>query len=168
MTSKDPTAELADEFSSPGATPTKWADGSERLKKAEIYWLSTVRPDARPHVTPLIGLFLDEAFHFCTGPTERKAKNLAANPHVVVTTGDNAIDKGMDLVVEGDALRVTDGADLQRVADEYAAKYDWQFTARDGAFFNDQGGEAFVFRVVPSKAFAFGKGEPFSQTRWRF
>ena len=49
------------------------------------------------------------------------------------------------------------------------AKYgeDWRFTVRDGTFHHDQG-YALVFRIEPEKAFGFGKGEQFSQTRWRF
>ena len=42
------------------------------------------------------------------------------------------------------------------------------FTVRDGAFLNPEGGEAVVYEVRPKTAFGFGKGEPYSQTRWRF
>jgi len=56
---------------------------------------------------------------------------------------------------------------LQRLADQWKAKYDWHFDVRDGAFYGD-GGRAEVFEVRPTKVLGFGKGEPFSQTRWRF
>ncbi len=46
------------------------------LEASEIFWLSTVRRDGRPHVTPLPAMWLDGALHFCTGPEEQKAKNL--------------------------------------------------------------------------------------------
>ncbi|MGI8588804.1 MAG: pyridoxamine 5'-phosphate oxidase family protein [Chloroflexia bacterium] len=168
MALENPVAELHPQFSSPGATAPEWAEARGRLEKAEIYWLVTVRPDARPHVTPLIAVWLDGALYFCTGPGERKAKNLAHNPHCVLTTGSNALNEGFDLVVEGDAVRVSDEARLQRLAEKYAAKYDgWHFTVRDGAFYGD-GGEAWVYEVTPTTVFGFGKGEPFSQTRWRF
>ena len=39
----------------------------------------------------------DDALYFTTGRTERKAKNLAQNPHCVVTTGCNVLD-GLDVV----------------------------------------------------------------------
>jgi len=42
------------------------------------------------------------------------------------------------------------------------------FTVRDGGFWSDDGGNALVFEVRPMKAFGFGKGDRFSQTRWRF
>ena len=80
MTDREPITELDPRFSSAGATPTSWSEGCERLEEAEVYWISTVRPGGRPHVTPLLGVWVDGALHFCTGPDERKAKNLAHNP----------------------------------------------------------------------------------------
>lgn len=169
MVGKEPVAELQPQFSSDGAITTAWAEGRERLEKAEVYWLSTVRPDGRPHVTPVVSVWLDGALYFCTGPGERKAKNLARNAHCVITTGCNALSEGLDLVVEGDAVKVNGEAKLQRVADGYASKYGrpFHFTVRDGAFYGE-GGEALVYEVTPTTAFGFGKGESFSQTRWRF
>jgi nitroimidazol reductase NimA-like FMN-containing flavoprotein (pyridoxamine 5'-phosphate oxidase superfamily) len=171
MTDKGPVAELEPQFSSDDATPTPWAEARERLQKAEVCWLSAVRPDGRPHVTTLVSAWLDDALYFATGPSERKAKNLAHNPHCVITTGRNVLE-GLDLVVEGDAVVVSDEPRLQRVANRYASKYDprFQFTVRDGAFYGEDAerGPAVVYHVTPTKAFGFGKGESFSQTRWRF
>jgi hypothetical protein len=67
-------------------------------------------------------------------------------------------------------MKVSDEAKLQRLANEYLSKYgdDWRFTVRDGAFLNEARGEALVYEVTPTKAFGFGKGKPFGQTRWRF
>jgi nitroimidazol reductase NimA-like FMN-containing flavoprotein (pyridoxamine 5'-phosphate oxidase superfamily) len=170
MAVKDPVAELNPQFSSADATPTLWVEARERLEKAEVYWLSTVRPNGRPHVTPLIAVWLNGALYFCTGASERKAKNLACNPHCILTTGCNTLHEGLDLVVEGDAVQVSDEARLQRVAETYTAKYgpEWHFTVRDGAFHGDQGNVALVYEVTPTTAFGFGKGKSFSQTRWRF
>jgi nitroimidazol reductase NimA-like FMN-containing flavoprotein (pyridoxamine 5'-phosphate oxidase superfamily) len=169
VTTQNPVAELHPQFSSDDATATAWAEGQTRLAQAEVFWLTTVRPNGRPHVTPLIAVWLDGALYFCTGPAERKAKNLAGNAHCILTTGTNALNEGFDLVIEGDAVRVSDDAKLQSIADAYESKYgsDWHFTVRDGAF-HSGGGEALVFEVAPTTAFGFGKGEPFSQTRWRF
>ncbi len=162
-----PSGALDRRFSSEDATTVAWERGRKTLERAEVYWLTTVRADGRPHVTPLIGIWLDDAFHFCTGPEEQKAKNLERNAHVVVTTGCNALGEGFDVVVEGDAELVHDEARLQQLADLYRTKYGWEFSVRDGAFLGD-GGRALVFAVVPDKVFGFGKGEPYSQTRWRF
>jgi nitroimidazol reductase NimA-like FMN-containing flavoprotein (pyridoxamine 5'-phosphate oxidase superfamily) len=164
----EPAAELEPRFSSDDATATPWSVAYEQLEQAQVYWLSTVRPDGRPHVTPLIAAWLDGALYFCTGPAERKAKNLAQNPHVVVTTGSSAM-QGLDVVLEGEAVPFHDEPTLQRLADLIATKYNgfWTFTVQDGAFYGD-GGRAVVYAVAPSTVFGFAKGDTFSQTRWRF
>jgi len=169
MTATTPTTELNPQFSTPEATATTWPDGRKQLEQGEIFWITTVRPDGRPHVTPLIAVWLDGALYFCTGPEERKAKNLAHNARCILTTGSNAYDSGLDVVVEGDAVQVRDDAQLQRIADAYVAKYgeEWRFTVREGVF-SHQGGDAWVFEVAPVTAFGFHRGERFSQTRWRF
>jgi nitroimidazol reductase NimA-like FMN-containing flavoprotein (pyridoxamine 5'-phosphate oxidase superfamily) len=174
VTRTTPAPELDPRFSSAGATPTPWTEARDFLEKSEVYWLTTVRPDGRPHVTPLIAAWLNGALYFVTGPDERKAKNLAVNPHVVLTTGNNAIGEGLDLVVEGEAVPVRDEAKLQRFADALATKYGppFIFTVRDGAFFGE-GGEIYerprlAFEVAPAAVFGFRKGASFSQTRWLF
>jgi hypothetical protein len=171
MRQAEPTAELHPDYSSPQAAATSWAEATQQLEQAEVFWLSTVRPDGRPHVTPLLAVWLDGALYFCTGANERKAKNLAHNPHCILTTGRNALNEaGLDLVVEGDAARVTDDARLGRVAGLYEAKYGsgWHFDVDNGAFKGQEGNVALVFEVAPATAFGFGKGNIFSQTRWRF
>ncbi|MEU6553379.1 pyridoxamine 5'-phosphate oxidase family protein [Streptomyces sp. NPDC046915] len=180
---QEPRTDLDTRYSSPGATATPWAEAVSRLEEAEIFWLSTVRPDGRPHVTPLMAVWMDGALHFATGARERKGFNLAANPHVVLTTGTNAYGEGRDLVVEGEAVRVTDEQRLAELAAAWEAKYGpgWHFEVRDGAFSTarttaapppteeaDDAGRALVFEVSPRTAFGFGRGEAFSQTRWRF
>jgi len=168
MAPGNPTADFGAQFSEPGATPTEWVDARRRLEEAEVFWLSTVRPDGRPHVTPLLSVWHDESAYFCTGATERKAKNLAENAHCILTTGSNDLQEGLDLVIEGDAERVVDDVVLQRLADAWEAKYgsDWHFEVDDGAFHAD-GHAALVFEVAAVTVFGFAKGE-YSQTRWRF
>jgi general stress protein 26 len=172
MAGTEPVAELDPQFSSDGATATPWAEAIQTLEQAEIFWLSTVRPDGRPHVTPLLAIWLEGALYFCTGASERKARNLASNAHCILTTGCNGLDEqGLDLVVEGDAVLIRDAARLQQVADLYEAKYgsDWHFTVRDdGAFLGNDGNVALVYEVAPVTAFGFGRGTTFSQTRWHF
>jgi Pyridoxamine 5'-phosphate oxidase len=163
-----PNTELDARYGEPEAQPVPWEQAQDALTAAPLFWITTVRPEGRPHVTPLIAVWHDGALHFTTGAEERKGRNLAANPAVVLTTGTNALHSGTDLVAEGDAVRVTDDADLQRVADAFLAKYgeEWHFRVADGAFQHGSG-EALVYRVAPSTVFAFGK-DPYSQTRYRF
>lgn len=148
-----------------------WPDARELLVRAELSWLSTVRPDGRPHVTPLPAVWHDGAPHIGTGPDERKARNLAANPHCVLTTGKNEHWAGVDVVVEGVARRVTDEDVLRELAAAWTAKYGefWTFDVADGMFQHAGGGGALVFRIEPVVAFAFTKGKgSFGQTRYRF
>ncbi|WP_110945820.1 pyridoxamine 5'-phosphate oxidase family protein [Streptomyces avicenniae] len=165
---REPVTELDARYSAPGAAPTPWPEARALLAAAEISWLSTVRPDGRPHVTPLLTVWLDDALHFTTGPHERKAHNLTANAHCVLTTGGNALLTGLDLVVEGIARLVRDDAELRRIADAFEAKYSaaWHFDVADGTL-RHEGVTSVAYRVAPVTAFGFRKGE-YAQTRWRF
>ncbi|MEO5952255.1 MAG: pyridoxamine 5'-phosphate oxidase family protein [Chloroflexia bacterium] len=165
-TNHDPITEVDPRFSDNNAPATPWPEASGLLKSAKIYWLTTVRPDTRPHVTPLYAIWLDNAFYFCTGATERKAKNIAQNPHCIVTTGCNTVE-GVDVILEGDALPITDDATLQTLAAKYLSKYNWPYEAHDGALYTE-GNRAEVYKIAPTKAFGFAKGGTFSQTRYTF
>jgi nitroimidazol reductase NimA-like FMN-containing flavoprotein (pyridoxamine 5'-phosphate oxidase superfamily) len=168
MTVNEPATELDARYSDEQATATPWDHARERLEAARLYWVVTVRPDGRPHITPALAVWLDQAMYFSTGPEERKARNLDANPQCALLTGCNDLDQGMDLVVEGRAVRVRDHGTLQRLADAWESKYgeDWHFEVRDEAF-HHAAGEAHVYEVAPAVSYGFGK-DPFSQTRWTF
>jgi predicted pyridoxine 5'-phosphate oxidase superfamily flavin-nucleotide-binding protein len=164
----NPVTTLDERFSAPAATATPWEQTQQALETAQLFWITTVRADGRPHVTPLVAVWLDGALHFSTGAGEQKAVNLDLNPRVTLVTGCNSWDRGLDIVVEGEAVRVTAQATLERLAEAWRGKWDgsWQYEARDGAFHHDRG-TALVFAVAPVKVLAFGKA-PFSHTRHRF
>ncbi len=164
----EPTTELDGRFSDPDTSPTSLDDTIQTLETAELFWITTVRDDGRPHVSPLVAVWLDGAIHFSTGSEEQKAVNLRSNQHVILTTGCNQWDRGLDVVIEGDAVQITDDEALQRLADAWRRKWDgrWQFEARGGYFHHDVG-TALVFAVAPTKVLAFGKGT-FTHTRHRF
>jgi len=164
----DPTPKLDSRFSDPRAEPTAWVDVVQALERAELYWLTTVRAAGRPHVTPLIGVTERSTMHFCTGLREQKARNLEQNASVALTTGNNSWAQGLDVVVEGSAVRVTARDALQRLADAYEAKYgsDWHFDIGDGVFGEGEDAAA-VFQIAPSKVLAFAK-DPHGQTTFRF
>ena len=163
-----PRTELDARFSAPAAQPTSWEDTLEAIKQAEIFWISTVRTNSRPHVTPLVAVWLDDALHFTTGAGEQKARNLASNPHVALTTGANDWQSGLDVIVEGEATRVTDARQLERLAAAWARKWDgrWDYEVGQDGFEHDAG-TALVFAVRPTKVLAFTKGG-FTHTRHRF
>ncbi|GHH95045.1 pyridoxamine 5'-phosphate oxidase family protein [Streptomyces capillispiralis] len=176
-----PTTELDSRYSSalnprPGAgdvTATEWAEAQRHLEAAEIFWVSTVRPDGRLHVTPVIAAWHDGVLYFSTGREEQKAKNLAHDAHCAVTTGGNALGKGLDLVVEGEAEPVTDPALLEEVIAAHETKYGPHITSPEGTFHglgdSFRRGDAVVFAVPPATAYGFGREDGvFSHTRWVF
>lgn len=164
-----PTIELDGRFSDPDAAPTDWATTVDILEEAQLSWITTVRADGRPHVTPLVAVWLDNAAHFSTGPGEQKAVNIARNPSVTLTTGCASWDQGIDVVVEGVAARVTDDALLRRLAAAWRTKWngEWDYDVSSNGFAHPGGGEANVYRVEPHKVLAFAKGT-FAHTRYRF
>ena len=165
----EPATKLDTRFSDPDAVVTEWDETRRVLETAELFWISTVRSDGRPHVTPLVAVWLDGAIHFATGATEQKAVNLSRNPHVILTTGCNQWDRGLDVMVDGDAIQLTEDDMLERLATVWATKWDgrWDYKVRNGTFHHKGGGAALVFSVTPTKILAFAKGT-FSQTRYRF
>jgi general stress protein 26 len=167
VTGIEPTAHLVAEFSDQDATALPWSDVVEVLESSEMFWLSTVRRDGRPHVAPLPAMWLDGKLHFCTGAHEQKAKNVEANARCALTTGSNSYRSGLDVVVEGVAARVTDIGMLARLARRWKDKIDWVFEVGDGVFLDTEapGHAALVFAVTPSKILAFKKA-PYSQTRY--
>ncbi|MBB4934024.1 general stress protein 26 [Lipingzhangella halophila] len=164
----DPVAELDERFSEPDAAPPPWSEVVHILSRSEMFWLSTVRRTGQPHVTPIPAMWLDGALHFCTGAEEQKARNLAFDARCVLTTGTSDFRSGIDVVVEGTAARVTEGELLLRLAAMWKAKLDWDFEVVNEGFQHPGGGAgALVFGVTPDKILAFGKGQPYSQTRYR-
>jgi PPOX class probable F420-dependent enzyme len=165
-----PVTTLDRRYSDPRATAAGWDQTREALETAELFWVSTVRADGRPHVTPVVAVWAEGAVCFSTGADEQKYANLRANPHVVLTTGCNRWDRGLDVVVEGEAIRVTGEDTLKRLAAAFTAKWDgrWQYEVRDGCFHHPGGGAAMVFAVTPAKVFAHTKGDPFGATTHKF
>jgi hypothetical protein len=134
-----------------------WAWATERLASSRGYWLSTTRPDGRPHVTVVWGVWLHDAFLFATFAQSRKARNLAANFNCVVCPdqADEAV------IVEGVAEQVIDPARCGQFHAAYATKYQEEIDP-------DQ---CIIYHVRPRVAFAFisdAIAYPRSATRWTF
>jgi hypothetical protein len=141
-----------------GTLPWSWAE--ERLRDAPIYWIATVRPNGRPHVTPIWGVWVDGAFWMEGGPRTRRFQNLALNPAVVVTLerGDDAV------ILEGDADLVTDlGDDL---VDRLLAAYR-KYIPTHGYEAERSNWDMGIWRVRPTKVLGWGNF-PADTTRWTF
>jgi PPOX class probable F420-dependent enzyme len=132
-----------------------WSHVDERLAGARNYWVSTTRPDGRPHATPVWGLWVDGTLYFGAGPDSRKARNLAANPNVAVH-----LESGEEVVIlEGEAEVISDpNPDL--AGRLYAAS-----VAKYGTGSHDIEGS---YAVRPRVAFAWTGGGPRTFTRWTF
>jgi general stress protein 26 len=114
---------IKDSKSGKGLLEWKWAE--QRLTKARNYFLTTVRPDGRPHVMPIWGLWIGNAFYFSTGKTSIKARNLASNPNCVLCPGD--ADEAV--IVEGNAAKTTSRTILKKFKTAYLKKYDWDVSS---------------------------------------
>lgn len=156
-------------FSSPDAQATPWASALAVVGAAEVFWLSTVRPDGRPHVTPLLAAWSLGGLCFTTGDRERKALNLEHNPHCLLTTGTNAL-TGVDVVIEGVASRVNERSEREQAVADFERKYGTHLTDPDGAWYGLGeaviAGDTRLYRVAPTVGFAFGKLPKSSQTRY--
>ena len=91
--------------SSGGALP--WRTVSLTLQVTRSAWLSTTRPDGRPHAAPVWFLWDEGAVYFVTAPRSQKGVNLSARDYGILQVGD-----GDDaIIVEGHTRLVTDGSE---------------------------------------------------------
>jgi PPOX class probable F420-dependent enzyme len=149
---------IADADQGGGLLPWLWAE--ERLSAAMRYWVATVWPDGRPHLTPVWGLWLDGLVWFSCASASRKARNLTANPRCVVSTAD----PGQPVVVDGLAELVTDPGQLTGFLDRSNAKYSTSY----GPDMIERP-RISVWRVRPEVVIGLDEDRFIdSPTRWRF
>ena len=136
----------------------RWSWAVDRLTRSHDYWVATVRPDGRPHVMPVWGVWLDDALWFSSSHESRKARNLAGNPACTNTT-DNAYEP---VVLEGTAELVQGPAAIGAFVTEVNRKYETDYTPD---FFKANA----CFRVRPRWAFGLMESNfTGSPTRWLF
>jgi nitroimidazol reductase NimA-like FMN-containing flavoprotein (pyridoxamine 5'-phosphate oxidase superfamily) len=143
-----------------------WAGAAAEIAGTETYLAATVSPDSRPHVVPVLGVWVDGELVFNTDASARKARHLARNPAIAVTApGDD-----YDFTLEGFAEQITDASALHAVADAFPRKYEWWHPqVVDGRFVaDDRGVVRVVYAVHAENVFGFGKKSGFSGVRWRF
>jgi PPOX class probable F420-dependent enzyme len=135
-----------------GLLPWSWA--AERLAASHEYWLATVRPDGRPHLMPVWGMWHEGAFWFSTSQESRKTRNLRQDPRCSVS-----VESGTEpVVVEGNAEEIKDPTLTRQIADLEKVKYSTEYCAVNPCF-----------RLVPVRAFGTAEGDPTgSPTRWTF
>jgi nitroimidazol reductase NimA-like FMN-containing flavoprotein (pyridoxamine 5'-phosphate oxidase superfamily) len=169
MTEVEPAPE---HLSSPRGAPLTtlgWADVRTRVAEADDFLVATTDPDGRPHVVPVLAVWVAGTVCFATFRQSRKARNLVRNNGCAVTVPGHDV----DVVLEGAARLVRDEARLREVARLFPVKYPWWHPfVRDGEFYDpadtDLKDPRHVYALEPAQVFAFGKEEGFSATRWRF
>ena len=134
-------------------------------------WLATINGDGSPHLTGVGALWADGAFWFETGGDTRKGRNLARDPRCTLSVATHEF----DLVVEGEARRVTDPPTVAAMAARWAAggwpaRVDDSGRALTAEFSAPSAGPPpwFVYRLTAYAATALGTTEPGGATRWRF
>ena len=137
-----------------------WPEVERRLTVSHDYWVATVRPDGRPHVMPVWGVWLDGRLWFSSGGRSRKSRNLAADPRCTMTTDDAQ----NPVVLDGVAARVADAEGISAFVVAMNDKYDAGMTAD----FLDPAVNA-TFAVRPERAITLTHDDfTGSPTRWTF
>ena len=165
---KGPTEKNLDIY---GSAPIPWSRALKHLEAgtAGSYWLATTKPEGRPHVAAVGALWVDGKIYFTSSAKARKGRNLAANPNCVLSVTL----KGLDLVVEGRAVRITDRPTLLRLAQRYAAQ-GWPASVSGGALTAKYSAPSAgpppwnLYVVRPTTAFGVATAEPWGATRWQF
>jgi hypothetical protein len=164
-----------------GLPPVDWAAVIETLDagsapapdahNTRTTWLSTVNEDGSPHVTAVGALWLDGTFWFQTGAGTRKGRNVARDPRCSIAVSI----RDADVVIEGDAARVTDPATVARIAKAWAdngwpAEPDESGSGITAPFNAPSLGPPpwNVYRVDPRSATVALGTEPGGLTRFRF
>lgn len=128
-----------------------WQQVEERLKTAQNYWLSTVRPDGRPHSIPKWGVWVEDAFYFDGSPETLHARNIAHNPFVTLhlESGENVV------VMEGKAAQLEHPSIC--VAEQVSSAYRDKYSALGYSPEPDQWDEGGLYRIQPLVVFAWTK-----------
>jgi PPOX class probable F420-dependent enzyme len=92
----------------------------ERLRREPIVWLSSVRPDGRPHLVPVWFLW-DGGTVLIFSKPDQKIRNIRQQPAVVLAL--EAADEGEDIVIIEGRAALSEGdvtAELPAYAEKYA------------------------------------------------
>ncbi len=137
-----------------GMLPWSWVE--KKMVSCHTFWLATIHDhDGRPHIMPVWGVWLEDAFFFSTARKSRKGRNLAANPLCTITNDDGR----EAVIVEASASELANPAVLDRVVAAYKKKYKMDPTTMKEP----------IYVARPKTVFAFvEKSFPKSATRWDF
>ncbi len=96
-----------------------WPEVAARLAAARSYWLCTTMPSGGPHAAPVWGVVINHVLYLYSERRTVKARNLAADPRVVVH-----LESADDVVlVRGTAEDLGTPAQVPKVVAGLSAKY---------------------------------------------
>lgn len=98
----------------------------ERLQYERNVWMTTVRPDGRPHLAPVWFVYVDDRLWIGTGLTSVRVRNLSANPAASIS-----LEAGDAPVVAEGSVVVHEHERPSVVVAAFASKYDWDITVAD-------------------------------------
>ena len=85
---------------------------AEALASDSVVWLSSVRPDGRPHLVAVWFLWDGERVLAFSKPHARKVENLRHDPHVMLAVGTPGPDFDVELIEADAELPATPTAEL--------------------------------------------------------
>jgi nitroimidazol reductase NimA-like FMN-containing flavoprotein (pyridoxamine 5'-phosphate oxidase superfamily) len=131
-----------------------WEFVAEKMDADRNYWVSTTRPDGHPHARPVWGVWVDGTFYCGGGEKTRWARNLAANPEIVVhcESGDDVV------IIEGTAKKITAGNINEGLIGTLDSAYEEKYGTPHGTPF---------WIIRPRVVFAWSD-YPTDATRWQF
>jgi hypothetical protein len=156
-----------------GNGPLEWSRVDKAMSvdpTTHLTWfLGTVDPDGKPHAAGVGALYIDGDVYIVSGPSTRKSRNLAAQPACSLSV---TLD-GMDVVLEGEATRVTDKPALDHVVAVYRES-GWPAEVEGDDFTAPYSAPSagpppwHLYRFVFETVVAVASDEPHGATRWRF
>jgi hypothetical protein len=170
---QDPDASVIASDAEPDTEPLPWQEVHQRFAAERWYWVATTGGDGRPHVRPVLAVWVDGKVCSTTSPGARKGRNLQARPECSMEARAPAI----DIVVEGVASWVDDRTRLEQIASAYDRKYGWPVTITDQNMFDAPYGAPTagpppyrVYEITPRFVYAFGTSDNLGvrSTRFRF
>lgn len=131
-----------------------WEFVADAMSTDRFFWVTTIRPDGKPHARPTWGVWVDGTFYCGGGEQTRWVRNLSTNPNIVV----HREDAKEVVIIEGTAERIdnetADAPLIEQVDRAYEKKYDMPH------------GTPFI-AIRPDKVFAWCNF-PSDATRWEF
>jgi PPOX class probable F420-dependent enzyme len=143
----------------PGYIP--WRKVDLPLRSQRSIWISTTRPDGRPHAVPVWYYWDGASIYFTTPRSSQKARNLARQPWVVVHAGDG----DNVIILEGAAEIVAGRDELEQINQAYMEKYVDPHSGAQATIFN--AGDD-LYRVHVRRVMTWEYGVVATRTDWTF